>query len=490
MKRNFYLSFFLVAGLCGQAMGQTAANQRDSLNKYFGNLVKSENPADKALLQDKLYSLLKSSNEEDWLTARRFFYQIEKMNVSDSITKAAKATFPLGAVVRDEEVNAVYNEKDAVEKEKKFKAWIAKFPPSKFGSDRIVYDYARNAVSSAYANTGEVKKAIAYADKIETGPWKGEGWASPAQVFVKKGLLAEAATLYKKAADNSYKYMTTLRNEQGAGFAASGFVSYSASLADIYFQQKKYDEALHYVRLAHDSSKTIRAGVNVTYAKVLMHLGKEKEAFDMIDASVKEGQATREMKEMLRTLYAKVKGGADGYDAYMVAVNKALAEKTRAAFAKQMIKQPAPAFTLSDVNGQSVSLEALKGKTVVVDFWATWCGPCKRSFPSMKLAMEKYKDSTDVAFLFIHTWEKEENATENAKKYVTDNGYPFQVLMDLKGADGVNKVVSSYKVSGIPTRFVIDKNGNIRFKFTGFTEGEDAGAEEVAAMIELAKKAG
>jgi peroxiredoxin len=194
------------------------------------------------------------------------------------------------------------------------------------------------------------------------------------------------------------------------------------------------------------------------------------------------------MKDDLKKLYAKVKGSNSGFDEYIVAVNKQLAEKIRKDLAKQMINQPAPAFTLKDVDGNNVSLSDLKGKTVVLDFWATWCGPCKASFPAMKMALNKYKDDPNVKFLFIHTWEREDNATASAKKYVTDNNYPFEVLMDLKDAEGVNKVVSSYKVSGIPTKFVVDPNGNIRFKFTGFSGGNDAAVEEVSAMVELARK--
>jgi thiol-disulfide isomerase/thioredoxin len=126
----------------------------------------------------------------------------------------------------------------------------------------------------------------------------------------------------------------------------------------------------------------------------------------------------------------------------------------------------------------------------VLDFWATWCGPCKRSFPAMKKAIEKFKDTPDVKFLFIHTWERIDAnlATADAKKYVEENQYPFQVLMDLKDPEtGTNKVIESYKVSAIPTKFVIDKDGNIRFKFTGAAPGEDAAVEEVAAMIEMAR---
>jgi thiol-disulfide isomerase/thioredoxin len=154
---------------------------------------------------------------------------------------------------------------------------------------------------------------------------------------------------------------------------------------------------------------------------------------------------------------------------------------------RQIISKPAAMFTLKDLDGNTVSLADYKGKTVILDFWATWCGPCKRSFPAMKLAVNKYKDDPTVKFLFIHTWEKEENATSNAKKYIDGQEFPFKVLMDLKDPEtGLNKVVESYKVNAIPAKFVIDKYGNIRFELSGFSGGDDAAVEEITAMIELA----
>ena len=490
MKKHCLLFLLLVAGTLYQTgSAQNSVPQRDSLMRYYSRLANSTNELEQAQLQTKLYELLKSEKESDWLTARRFFYQSKKINTADSITKAAKERFPQGQVVRDEKVQDIYNEKDPVKKEKLFKTWMKAFPPEKFGTDKIVYDYARNAVSRAYAEADNVKKAIQYADMIETPAWKGEGWAGPAQVLKQNGHLKEAEELYKKAIANSYKFMTTNRNDPGAGFAAIGFVGYSNSLVEMLIEQKKYSEALPYIKLAHDSSKTVRANVNSNYAKVLMELGKDQEAFEIIDEAVKAGQATNQMKESLKTLWVKVKGSNAGYEEYLASVNKIMAEKIRKDLAKQMINLPASNFTLKDVDGNTVSLSDLKGKTVLLDFWATWCGPCKRSFPAMKTAMEKFKDDPNVKFLFIHTWEKQEHATDSAKSYITRSNFPFHVLMDLKNSEGVNPVVESYKVQAIPTKFVIDGNGNIRFRFTGAAEGEDAAVEEVVAMIELARSA-
>ncbi|HEU4634221.1 MAG TPA: redoxin domain-containing protein [Flavisolibacter sp.] len=487
-KYGFILLLILVVTSLTEVYGQSDARQADTMVRYYARLANSANESDKAQLEAQLYQLLKSDKEKDWLTARRFFYQAKKINVADSIAGAAKIRFPAGILVRNDKVDTIYNEKDPAVKEKLYWAWVKRFPPEKFdATEQIVYDYARNSIATAYAQDDNLKKALQFSNMIATPIWKGEGWAGTAQVLVRKGHLKEAIELYEKARANSYKYMTANKGDYGASFAAMGYRGYSASLAEIYVRQKKYAAALPLLKEAHDSSKMVNGSINASYAKVLMAMGKDHQAFDIIDEAVKAGQATPSMKEDLKTLYVKVKGSNAGFDEYMASVNKLLAEKIRKDLSKQIIKVPAANFTLQDVDGNTVTLSDLKGKTVVLDFWATWCGPCKRSFPAMKTAVERFKDNPDVKFLFIHTWEKEEHAADSAKAYVTRNNFPFQVLMDLKNGEGVNKVVTDYKVEGIPTKFVIDGSGNIRFKFTGFSGGEDAAVEEVAAMIELAK---
>src|SRR5690606_21153544 len=122
-----------------------------------------------------------------------------------------------------------------------------------------------------------------------------------------------------------------------------------------------------------------------------------------------------------------------------------------------------------------------KGKVVVVDFWATWCGPCKASFPGMQKMVSKYQDKDDVKFIFIDTWESVENKEKNASEFITKNNYSFHVLMD-----NDNKVVEQSKVEGIPTKFVIDKQGRIRFKSVGFDGSDDKLMKELTAMIDMA----
>lgn len=471
--------------LRSNAMAQQNSNT-DTTRRYLSRLVNSKDEDDKALLITKLYELLQSPKEEDWDMAANFFYQMKRGNTYDSIHQAATIKFPMGITVRNAAVDAIYKQKDALEKEKMYKALIKKYPSKNIGNNRIQYDYVCYSIAYAYAETGNIKKALEFANMIETGTWKGEGWAGLAGRLKELGYLKEAAVLYERARANSYKYMTDKNNY--SAFAAMGYRAYAAPLAEIYVVQKRYKEAFPMVKEAHDSAKTVRGSLNAAYAKVLMGLGKDQEAFDIIDEAIKAGQASQSLKENLKILYPKVKGSLAGYDEYMEVLNRQLLEKIRKDMARQIISLPAANFTMKDVDGNTVSLADLKGKTVILDFWATWCGPCKASFPSMKLAMERYKADPDVKFLFIHTWEKAPDATASAKKYMTEHNYPFEVLMDLKNEDGINPVMSSYKVEGIPTKFVIDGKGNIRFRFTGFSGGEDAAVEEVSAMIELARK--
>ncbi|MEO6134917.1 MAG: TlpA disulfide reductase family protein [Ginsengibacter sp.] len=160
-------------------------------------------------------------------------------------------------------------------------------------------------------------------------------------------------------------------------------------------------------------------------------------------------------------------------------------EKPRPADETAMINEPAPSFILKDLDGKTVSLQSLKGKTLILDFWATWCGPCKASFPAMAKVVTDYKDNPDVKFLFVDAYERHATNEEKLKavsNFIASNKYPFQVLLD-----NDNKVADDYKAYVIPCKFIIDKNGNIRYKVVGVELDAEKLAEELKVMIESVK---
>lgn len=155
---------------------------------------------------------------------------------------------------------------------------------------------------------------------------------------------------------------------------------------------------------------------------------------------------------------------------------------------KHSTNYQSPSFVVKDVNGNDVSLNDFKRKTIILDFWATWCGHCKKSFPAMQMAVNKYKDDSDVKFLFIHIWEQSKNPLEEATSYLESNGYTFDLYIDPKDSEGNSKAALLFGVKGIPQKYVIDGGGVVRFNVTGFGGVDDAAVEELSLMIEYTKK--
>jgi thiol-disulfide isomerase/thioredoxin len=121
------------------------------------------------------------------------------------------------------------------------------------------------------------------------------------------------------------------------------------------------------------------------------------------------------------------------------------------------IGRPAPGFTLSDLEGKKVSLAQFKGKVVILDFWATWCGPCRMTMPLMENLQKEYP--TTMVLLAINLQE----AGTDVKEYMRlQNLHPL-VLLDEEGTVG-----QAYGAEAIPMQVLIDKEGIIRDVMTGF----------------------
>ncbi len=255
-----------------------------------------------------------------------------------------------------------------------------------------------------------------------------------------------------------------------------------AVLAKVQIKLGQNEEAMKNINAAYLLTRGLDVDVNNLFCTELIKKGEFAKAKGILEEDIKLGQGSKETEELLKEAYTKDKTNKESFEKYLSGLKAAADTEFLAKIKKDLVNLPAPEFTLLDVNGKSVSLKDYKGKVVILDFWATWCGPCMSSFPGMKTFVEKYAQDPNVAVLFINTWENVENKLQNAKDFLAKTKYPFLVLMDDK-----NKVVESFKITGIPTKIFVDKTGKIRYKSVGFGGNADEMVKEIEMIINLIK---
>jgi thiol-disulfide isomerase/thioredoxin len=118
---------------------------------------------------------------------------------------------------------------------------------------------------------------------------------------------------------------------------------------------------------------------------------------------------------------------------------------------------PAPALTLSDLAGKDITLASFKGKPVVVNFWATWCIPCRNEMPELeKLHRERKSEGLEVLLVNV------KESKEVVEKYISENGFTFKVFLDTDG-----DIYRAFQVFGLPSTFFIDSKGIVRYSYMG-----------------------
>jgi peroxiredoxin len=135
---------------------------------------------------------------------------------------------------------------------------------------------------------------------------------------------------------------------------------------------------------------------------------------------------------------------------------------------------PAPDFTLRSMDGQNLRLGEQRGRVVMVNFWATWCGPCRQEMPHLNRLYEKYRPSGFVLFGV-----NVDEDTRNAAAVATKMGLKFPVLPD---AD--KRVSKQYDLSAMPSTVLIDREGKVRHVHRGYRDGfENLYDQQIRALL-------
>jgi thiol-disulfide isomerase/thioredoxin len=470
-------------------------NKKPYWYSYIRLLTQVKKDDAQKIVQKEIESLLKTGlkEEADYSNLENLYMLAKLPEQQKFVTGVKKEKFPNGRWTISETLQKYSQEKDIDKKKAMLNDIIAKTETDEnWKGMKQSLGYYKTQIPQAYLAKKDYvnfKKSIEelnITDKTELASlYNNAAWEM--QKTSENLALAEEISRFatmsaKDSWQNPGKKPDYYTQKQWTESKKYTYAMYADTYGMVMYRMGEYKKGLPY---AKDAAMVVNKGKdpdqNNTYALLAEKTLPKKQYVKELEQFVKDGKSTSEIKDILKRAYVKDKKSEAGFDDYITALQKEATIKMLEDLRKSMINEKAPVFALLDLNGKRIDLGELKGKVVIVDFWATWCGPCKASFPGMQKMVNKYKDDPNVKFVFIDTWEKGDEKQKNAAEFIANNKYTFQVLMD-----NDDKVVAEFKVEGIPTKFVIDKNGMVRFKAVGFDGSDDKLMAELTAMIEMA----
>lgn len=445
---------------------------------------------DSAAYYKKVHELLASSFDNSVesfvLSAVRMYATVGMKEKGDSLSTAFVQKYPTSSLAEEQEVAALSAlVQDGAKFPQAAKAFLSKFPANEYREQIQI------AAITHLLNAQQIDAAEKFLEDIKfPSPM---AYAQIARVYsAADSTMEDAAEVAALALEIARKPAIETKPSHLAEYEWSDQTDITlGTVLDVYGQiemkMHRNDRAISAL------SEMVRVlGDNTTapqyehLMQALINAGRLKDAYSIasnaISASQPNDYIMSEHKKLFQAVAeerAKTGGKPENYDDALAKLQQQAKESRVRKLSSQRLNMEPIEGMLTTLDGKEVKLEDFKGKVVMIDFWATWCGPCVKSMPSLQEVYDKYRNNDKVQILVVNVWERTKERKEVAGKFIESSKYTFPVFLDLE-----DDVVKKFGVTGIPTKFFLDQQGRVQYKDVGFKNADEF-KEYASSIIDL-----
>lgn len=432
---------------------------------------------------------------------------IRNDSLANVVEEKTLQQYPNGMIARDKEILRLFRMTDENLKEKELESFLKRFPTGTFmnvkteTSDLYYGKVFQSVIYGQVMRNNNYDPLYAYIHDLPSEFLPTFFWHMIQVPYTNKQLTASQVRPHADLIMN--EIMTRPQRDDQKVYSPKewkrriyedhkdAFLAY----AKILDETGDVKESLNHLRTLSPYFDYKSADFNDFHIRILEKSGDTGEILSILEKSIANNAATPEMLNRYKQIYIAENGNETGFDEKINLLKSAdLVREQQQRLKDELINKPIQLFELEQLDGGTIDMNALKGKIIVLDLWATWCAPCIAAMPGMQMAVNKYKDDPAVVFLFVSTQEFAPDYKEKIKALMKEKGYDFNVVLDSKrpGSKTADLLYDTYTkafgFSGIPQKMIIDGNGMLRWRSTGYKGSPSELADEISYLIGLLKE--